>query len=75
VLDSNISRQIADLDAQIADTELQILQNQKRVENLLAKGADATELRTATAVLTETLVHLEASKAQLEKQQRGNAGT
>ena len=67
MLDSNVTRQIADLNTQIADTELQILQKQKRVENLLAKGADATEEKSAIAVLSETLAHLESRRKGLEK--------
>lgn len=67
MLDSNVARQIADLNTQIADTELQILQKQKRVENLLAKGADATEEKSAIAVLSETLARVESRKKSLEK--------
>lgn len=66
--DSDIARQIADVSAQIADTELRIFQNQKRVENLLAKGADVTELKSVIAMLTETLIYLESYKAQLHEQ-------
>ena len=66
--DSDIARQIAAVSAQIADTELRIFQNQKRVENLLAKGADVAELKSAIAVLTETLIYLESYKAQLHEQ-------
>ena len=62
-----IARQIADVSAQIEDTKLRILQDQKRVENRLAKGADVTELRSAIAVLTETLTRLEARKALLRE--------
>ena len=64
------ARQIAEVSAQIEDTKLQILQNQKRVENRLAKGADVTELRAAIAALTESLIHLEACKALLREQQQ-----
>jgi len=64
-----IARQIADVSAQIEDTKLRILQDQKRVENCLAKGTDVTELRSAIAVLTERLAHLEACKALLREQQ------
>ena len=60
--------QIADVSAQIEDTKLQLVQNQKRLENRLAKGADVTELRSAIAVLMETLTHLEARKALLREQ-------
>ena len=69
-----VARQIADVNAQIEDTKLQILQNQKRVENRLAKGADVTELRSAIAVLTETLTHLEACKALLREQRQACGG-
>jgi len=67
----SIARQIADVDARIADTELRIFQNQKRVENRLAKGADVTELRSEIAVLTETLTNLEACKVRLQEQRQG----
>ncbi|HET7155001.1 MAG TPA: hypothetical protein VFI87_06500, partial [Hyphomicrobiaceae bacterium] len=67
----SIARQIGDVNAQIADTELSILQSQKRVENRLAKGADVTELRSAIAVLTETLTYLEACKVRLQEQRQG----
>lgn len=60
--------QIADVSAQIEDTKLQLIQNQKRVENRLAKGADVTELRSAIAALTETLTHLQTCKALLREQ-------
>jgi len=70
----SIARQTADVNAQIADTELQILQNKKRVENRLAKGADVTELKSAIAVLTETLTYLEACKARLHEQRQGSGG-
>lgn len=62
-----LARQIADVDAQIEDTKLRILQDQKRIENRLAKGADVTELRSAIALLTETLTRLEACKALLRE--------
>lgn len=62
-----LARQIADVDAQIAETEVLICQHQKRVENLLAKGADVTELKSAIAVLTETLTRLETRKALLHE--------
>lgn len=68
------AQQIADVDAQIAETELLICQNQKRVENLLAKGADVTELKSAIAVLTETLTCLETRKAGLHEQRQGGDG-
>lgn len=74
MLDSNFAQQIADLNAQSADIEQQIVQNQKRVENLRAKGADATELKSTIAALTEALAHLEACKTQLEAQGHGGAG-
>lgn len=67
----SIARQIADVDAQIADTELRIFQNQKRVENRVAKGADVAELRSAIAALTEVLTCLEACKARLHEQRQG----
>lgn len=63
-----VARQIADVNAQIAETELLICQNQKRVENLLAKGADVTELKSAIAVLAETLTRLKTRKARLHEQ-------
>lgn len=63
-----VARQIADVSAQIEETKPQLVQNQKRVENQLAKGADVTELRSAVAVLTETLTYLEACKALLREQ-------
>ena len=62
-----LAGQIADVDAQIEDTKLRILQDQKRIENRLAKGADVTELRSAIALLTETLTRLEARKALLRE--------
>lgn len=65
-----VALQIADVSAQIEVTKLQLMQHQKRVENRLAKGADVTELRSAIAVLTETLSHLEACKALLREQQQ-----
>lgn len=74
MLDSNSAQKIADLNAQIADIEQQIVQNQKRVENLRAKGTDATEPRSAIATLTETLAQLEACKTRLEVQGHGGAG-
>ena len=67
----SIARLVGDVNAQIADTELRILQSQKRVENRLAKGADVTELRSAIAVLTETLTYLEACKVRLQEQRQG----
>ena len=66
--DADIARQIASVSTQIADTELRIFQHQKRVANLLAKGADVTELKSAIAVLTETLSYLESYRAQLHEQ-------
>jgi hypothetical protein len=70
----SIARQIADVDAQIADTELRILQSQKRVENRVAKGADVTELKSAIAALTKVLTYLEACKARLHQQRQGCGG-
>ena len=64
------ARQIATTDKQIADTEARIIQLQKRVENLLAKGADADDERTEIAELTQTLKTLEARKTQFEQQQQ-----
>lgn len=62
---------IADIDARIAEIELRIVQQQKRVENLLAKGADVSELRKTIAMLTETSIFLEACKADLEHRRQG----
>jgi hypothetical protein len=41
-----VALQIANASAQTEDTKLQLIQNQKRVENRLAKGADVTEAVT-----------------------------
>lgn len=64
---SDVAQQIADLNTQIAETELQILQIQKRVENMLAKGADPADLKAEIATLTETLAQMESQKAWLEQ--------
>ena len=69
--DADIDRQIASVSTQIADTELRIFQHQKRVANLQARGADVSELKSAIAVLTETLIYLESYKAQLHEQSGG----
>ena len=69
--DADIARQIASVSTQIADTELRIFQHQKRIANLQARGADVTELKSAIAVLTETLIYLESYKAQLHEQSGG----
>ena len=69
--DADIARQVADVSARIADTELRIFLFQKRVANLLAKGADATELEAVVAMLNETLAYLEAYKAQLHEPSGG----
>jgi predicted nucleic acid-binding Zn-ribbon protein len=61
----DLARQIADIDAQIADAEARIFQHQKRVENTLARGGDASELRTTIAALTKALADLEAQKGEL----------
>jgi TolA-binding protein len=65
---TNIARQISDVNAQIADTEIRIIQQQKRVENLRAKGADVTEMQSAVDALAEMLADLETHKAELEQQ-------
>jgi hypothetical protein len=69
---TDLARQIADVDVQIADAEARIFQHQKRVENTVARGGDASELRTTIAGLTETLADLKAQKGKLfEKMRRG----
>lgn len=65
---TNIARQISDVNTQIADTEIRIIQQQKRVENLRAKGADVTEMQSAVDALAEMLADLETHKAELEQQ-------
>jgi hypothetical protein len=72
----DIARQLAETDAQISDLEIRIIQQQKRVENLLAKGGDAADVREVIATLTLTLADLEARRARLEqqRQQSGTAG-
>jgi hypothetical protein len=65
----NIAEQIADLDARIADTETRIVQQQKHVENLLARGADTANAQSELAVLRERLTHLQSSRAYLEMRQ------
>jgi len=72
VPETDIAHRLAEIDAQIADLELRIVQQQKRVENLLAKGLDATGLRSAIAVMTETLAHLEANRAELQRHRRSS---
>lgn len=69
--DADIARQMASVSTQIADTELRIFQHQKRIANLQARGADVTELKSAIAVLTETLIYLKSYKAQLHEQSGG----
>ena len=66
---TDIARQIANLDAQVASIEDRIFQHRKRMENQLAKGGDAAELRSVIATLSETLTDLEARKARLQQQQ------
>jgi hypothetical protein len=67
----DLARQIAEIDAQIADAEARIFQHQKRVENMLARGGDACELSTTIAALTKRLADLEAQKGELfEKMSR-----
>jgi predicted nucleic acid-binding Zn-ribbon protein len=68
VPEPDIARQIAELDAQIADIENRIFQNRKRMENQLAKGGEAVELRSAIATLSQSLADLEARKARLQQQ-------
>lgn len=66
--DSDLARQISDLDVQIAETELFILQKQKRVENLLARGAVTTQLAAEIETLSNILTHLEGRRERLRKQ-------
>jgi hypothetical protein len=66
----DIAQQIADLDKQIADVEARIFQHQKRVENLLARGAGADELKSQIATLVKKLADLETHKNRLEYQAR-----
>ena len=69
--DSDIAQQAADVAVRIADIELRILLFQKRAANLLARGADATELEAVVAMLNETLAYLEAYKSQLHEPSGG----
>lgn len=62
----NTADELADLDARIADTEMRMFQHQKRIENLLARGVDTAEAKSALAVLQETLANLRASRADLD---------
>ena len=71
VHDSDIAQQAADVAVRIADIELRILLFQKRAANLLARGADATELEAVVAMLNETLAYLEAYKSQLHEPSGG----
>jgi len=64
---TTIVQRLADVDAQIADIELRIIQQQKRVENLRAKGVDVTGMQSMVAVMSETLAYLEANKAELQR--------
>jgi hypothetical protein len=63
----DLARQITDIDAQIADTEARIFQHQKRVENIVARGGDASELSVTIAALNKARAELEAQKAKLLK--------
>jgi hypothetical protein len=65
---SDIARQIADVDAQIASVETRIFEQKKRVENLRAKGSDPTEAQAVIATLGETLTELRTRKVALEQQ-------
>lgn len=65
--DISVADQIAELSARISETELRIVQQQKRIENLLARGADVADAENALAVLQKTLTDLEAREARLRK--------
>ena len=65
---TDIARRIAELDEQIADTESRIFQHQKRVENLEARGADASDLRDVIKTLGETLADLRTHRQKLAQQ-------
>jgi predicted nucleic acid-binding Zn-ribbon protein len=65
----SIAQRLAEVNAQIADIDNQIVQQQKRAENLRAKGADSTEAQAVLATMMETRAYLEAHKAELLRHQ------
>lgn len=69
---TTIAQRLADVDAQITDIELRIIQQQKRVENLRARGVEVTEMQSMIAVMSETLAYLEANKSELQRHLSGN---
>jgi hypothetical protein len=67
---TDIAQRLAEVEAQIADTEIRVVEQQKRVENMLARGLDAPQLRSTIAVMKDTLAYLEAYRRELRRQLR-----
>jgi uncharacterized coiled-coil protein SlyX len=68
------AEQLAALEARIADTELRIFQQQKHIENLLARGSETADARSGLAAMLERLAYLEASRAYLAQRQGDDTG-
>lgn len=62
---TNIAQRLAEVDIRIDKIETMIVHQQKRAENLRAKGADPTEAQAVVATMMETLAVLKAHKAEL----------
>jgi hypothetical protein len=70
---TDIAQRLAEVDAQIADSEIRIVEQQKRVENMLARGLDVAQMRAMIAVMTDTLAYLEAYRVELQRHLRSHA--
>jgi hypothetical protein len=68
---TDIAHRLAEVETEIADAEIRIVEQQKRVENMLAKGLDVTQLRATIAVMQETVAYLEAYRTELQRHLRG----
>jgi hypothetical protein len=67
---TDIAQRLAEVEAQIADTDLRIVAQQKRVENMLARGLDVAQMRATIAVMQDTLAYLEAYRRELQRHLR-----
>lgn len=52
---TDIAHRLAEVETEIADAEIRIVEQQKHVENMLARGLDVTRMRATIAVMQEAV--------------------
>lgn len=68
---TDIAHRLAEVETEIADAEIRIVEQHKRVENMLAKGRDVTQMRATIAVMQEAVSYLEAYRTELQRHLHG----